>query len=201
MNTDQSLTVRPALARAIAAGAILVALLATTGSASAQPTDPRAVFDAFHAAVNAHDVDAALAFFADDAVVEFPNQPPPNVFRGTQEIRAWLQGDADQNIAVQTENVQVAGEHITWTVRVDIADLRPLGITLVGSAEATVREGKFTTFSFTLSDETLAQLQAIPAQPQALPQTGDAAPWLWLLALAGLLVCAVGLELRRRTSG
>jgi hypothetical protein len=40
--------------------------------------DPIDVFDAFNAAVNAHNIVTALNFFADDAIVQFPNQPPPN---------------------------------------------------------------------------------------------------------------------------
>jgi hypothetical protein len=178
--------------------AVLAGALASAGRVQAQAMDPMEVFNAYHAAVNAHDVDAALALIAPDAVVQFPNQPPPNVFKGTQEIRTWLEADFAQHIQVVTENVQVTGERVTWIARVDVDDFRPLGITLVGTAEATIQEGKFTSFSYTLTDETLAKLAAIPAQPEALPRTGDASPMaLWLLVIVGVGICGVGVALRR----
>lgn len=182
----------------IAVVAVLVGLALPARRAQAQTQDPMAVVTAFNAAVNAHDVDAALALFAPDAVVRFPNQPPPNEYRGTQEIRTWLAADAAQHIQVATENVQVAGERVTWTGRVDIDDLRPLGITLVGTVEATVRDGTIASFSFTLSDETVAKLAAIPAQPAALPATGGAPRmFLWLL-IAALGMSGAGVALRGR---
>ena len=43
-------------------------LLGRLPAGVAQPLDPVAVIDAYTAALNAHDVEAALAFVADDAV-------------------------------------------------------------------------------------------------------------------------------------
>jgi hypothetical protein len=160
------------------------------------------VFNALHAAINAHDVDAALALFASDAVVQFPNQPPPNVFRGTQEIRNWLRGDADQHIQVTTSNVQITGDRMTWDASVMTDDLRQLGISADGSVEAVIQGGKISSFAFTLSEDTLAKLQAATAQPQAMPRTGGAPTALWwLLAITGLGVCGLGLALRARVRG
>ena len=185
----------------IITGAVL-GVFVSAGHGYAQASDPMAVFTAFHAAVNAHDVDAALAFFASDAVVQFPNQPPPNVFRGTQEIRTWLEADADQHSQVTTSNVQVTGDRITWDASVVVDDVRPLGISLDGSAEAIIQGGKITSFVFTLSEDTLAKLQAATAQPQAMPRTGGAPMSLWwLLAITGLGVCGLGLALRARVRG
>ncbi len=193
---------RAVLTRSLTSAAIiltvLAGLLSFTIGAHAQATDPKSVFDGFHAAVNAHDVDAALAFFADDGVVQFPNQPPPNVFRGKTEIRAWLQGDADQHIQVKTEQVKVAGDTMTWIAKVDVDDVRPLGITIEGPAEAVIQGGKIKSFTFTLSDATLAKLQAAPAQPPALPRTGALPDLTWMLVLAGLGIFSVGLAFRYR---
>jgi len=176
----------------------LLGLFGFTIGAHAQATDPKSVFDGFHAAVNANDVDAALAFFTDDAVVQFPNQPPPNVFRGKTEIRAWLKGDADQHIQVKTEQVKVAGDTMTWIAKVDTDDVRALGITIEGSAEAVIQSGKIKSFSFTLSDATLAKLAAATAQPQSLPQTGAALDLSSILLIAGLGIFGLGVALRCR---
>jgi len=186
----------------VVTGAVLVGVFVSAGRGYAQASDPMAVFNAFHAAVNAHDVDAALAFFAPDAVVQFPNQPPPNVFRGTQEIRTWLQAVSAQHIQVTTSNVQVTGDRITWDVGVIVDDVRPLGISVDGSAEAVIQGGKIVSFAFTISEETLAKLQAATAPPQAMPHTGGAPISLWwLLAIIGLGASGLGLALRARMKG
>jgi LPXTG-motif cell wall-anchored protein len=188
-----------ALASLAIVGVLLVSLWASAERARAQVTDPVSVFTAFNAAVNAHDVDAALSFFADDAVVQFPNQPPPNIHRGTQEIRAWLQADAAQHIHVQTDNIQVLGDRVTGIGKVAVDSLQPLGITLEGPVEAVIQGGKITSFTFTLSQDTLAKLQAATQQPQSLPQTGGAGLGLnSLLILVALLTCGLGVLLRHR---
>ncbi len=49
------------------------------------------VFEGFNAAVNAHDVDKALSYFADDAVASFPNNlPEPTRFAGKNKLRNWI---------------------------------------------------------------------------------------------------------------
>jgi ketosteroid isomerase-like protein len=180
---------------------LLAGLFTGSDIVHAQSDDPASVFQAFNAAVNAHDVDAALAFFADDAVVQFPNQPPPNIHRGASAIRAWLQADAAQHIAIRTEQVQVEGDRLTCVGKVDIDALRPLGITLEGPAEAIVQGGKITSFTFTLSQDTLAKLQAATQQPQSLPQTGRTDLGLSsLLILAALVVCGLGAVLRHQST-
>jgi ketosteroid isomerase-like protein len=188
-----------ALASLAIVGVLLASPWVSSEQAHAQATDPVSVFDGFNAAVNAHDVDAALAFFADDAVVQFPNQPPPNIHRGTQQIRAWLQADAAQHIHVQTDNIQVADDRVTGIGKVAVDSLQPLGITLEGPVEVVVRGGKITSFTFTVSQDTLAQLQAAMQQPQSLPQTGGAGLGLnSLLIFVALVTCGLGVVLRHQ---
>jgi ketosteroid isomerase-like protein len=122
-----------------------------------------AVFDAFHAAVNAHDLEAALALFAAHAVAQFPNQPPPNVYTGRDEIRTWLEGDFDDNIYVEVEDVQTAGDTVTATSTVQVDSLPP-DFVLRGTVEITVVDGKITSFTFTLDDDTIERLGALEAQ-------------------------------------
>jgi hypothetical protein len=175
-------------------------MLGRTVEAHAQAADPKTMFDQFHAAVNAHDVEAALAFFADDAVVEFPNQPPPNVYRGTAEIRAWLQGDAAQHIQVKTEQFNVAGDRLSWIAKVDTDDLRALGVTAEGVVDAVLQDGKLKSFAFTLSDATLAKLAAATAPPPALPRTGALPDRTWMLLVLALGMLGSGGLLLRRLS-
>ena len=116
-----------------------------------------AVFDAFNAAVNAHDGDLALSFFAEDAVARFPSQPPPNVNKGLDEIRTWLEDDIANNIHVEIENSNASGDSVKATAKVHVDDLPP-DLTLVGTVEVIVKDGKITSFTYTLDDATLARL-------------------------------------------
>ena len=118
-----------------------------------------AVFDAFHVAVNAHDVEAALLLFADDALAQFPNQPPPNEYKGPSEIRTWLEQDVADNIHVSTDNIQVDGETVTAISQVNV-DSVPPEITLEGLVEIRVQQGKITSFTYTLSEKTLEELMS-----------------------------------------
>jgi hypothetical protein len=131
--------------------------------ATSPAIDPETVFHTFNAAVNAHDVNAALACFAVDASVHFPNQPPPNVFQGETEIRRWLEEDAKQNIHVEIADMQLVGDTLTGIGRVASDDLRPLGITIEGPFEVTVQQGLITSFNYAFNEETLAKLQAVQA--------------------------------------
>lgn len=124
-----------------------------------QPTAE--VFDAFNAAMNAHDVDAALALFAEDAVTEFPNQPPPNLYTGTDELRTWLESDIANNIQVEVSDVKTAGDTVTAIAKVKVDGLPP-DVVLQGAVEVTVKDGKITSFTFTLDDETLEKLGGTP---------------------------------------
>jgi ketosteroid isomerase-like protein len=59
-----------------------------TGTGKATIETLRRLLDAF----NAHDLDAVMSFFADDAVLELPRGPHPwgRRFQGREEVRAGL---------------------------------------------------------------------------------------------------------------
>lgn len=118
--------------------------------------DPLAVVQAFDAACNANDVERALELFADDAVVtQLPPPPPPEigVYRGKQQIRAWLEGLL-QHFQVAARNHQVSGERVTWEATVSADILRHMGfVSGAGTVEAVVREGTIASFALTTSFE------------------------------------------------
>lgn len=124
---------------------------------------PQNVFEAFTAAVNAHDVDAALALFAPDAVAAVPALPPPNTHTGTDELRAWLQNDADDNIHVEITDAQTVGDIVSAQASVGVDSLPP-GMMLGGTVELTVQDGKIKAFLYTLDDATVEKLGALEAQ-------------------------------------
>jgi len=121
------------------------------------------VIIALHEANNAHNMDAMLAFFTDDAVANFPDQPPPNVLTGKEQIRTgWLEGDFANNIHIEVRNLQMAGDKVTWMATISWDFLRPFGIaSLEGGGEAVVQEGKIKSFTAIFPPESMAKLVAV----------------------------------------
>lgn len=109
---------------------------------------PLSITTGVTAAINAHDVDAALAYFAENAVLYVPDQQP-STHMGKDQIRAWLQDDADHNISVEVEDVRQGGDKVTAIATVANDPLRDLGIGHVtGKLEIVVQQGKISSFTF-----------------------------------------------------
>jgi ketosteroid isomerase-like protein len=178
--------------------AVLAAVLLTLPMALyAQETDPETVVLAAFAAMNAGDVEGALAYYADDAVV---NIVPFATHTGKEEIRAYFEGNAALNATLEYENLQVERDTVTVTVWFTDDDLRAIGLNLEGIEEVTVQDGKIVTETWTATDETMAALEAAMA---ALPETGgEALPIHALVIVLGGLWVAGGWameSLRRRS--
>ncbi len=125
--------------------------------------DILAVVQAFDAACNANEVDRALELFADDAVVTQlpPPSPDPGMYRGKQQIRAWLELLLQQ-FHVAARNYRAAGERVTWDATISADVLRRMGLASVeDTIEAVVREGKIASFTLTISPDSLSQITAL----------------------------------------
>ncbi len=187
---------------------ILVLALALPAALYAQETDPAAVVTAMLEAFHARDVDAFLALYADDAAVKI-TPPPPGVsgefvvYTGQEELRAWVEGLIAVNGHMEFEILQVEGDTVIGSSWYWDDQIRALGIESVEAAEEyTIQQGKITYLTYTLSEESMAELYAAMA---ALPQTGGPSPTgtlpLWL-GIGGVLLLALGLGAGlRRTSG
>ena len=83
----------------------------------AQGNDPAAVINAFIAAENARNVDAALALLTEDAVInENPLNNPDLIHTGKDEIRTYLQRLVDGFIEVKVlEPPQIVDGKVVWT--------------------------------------------------------------------------------------
>lgn len=111
-------------------------------------------------ATKAQDLEAALALFADDAVV---TSVSPEPFTGKAEIQGWLEGMFADNFQLELEIVEVNGNVVIERDTMTMDSMRFYGIeTLTGTSEITVEAGKITAFNFSFSDKTLADLQAAP---------------------------------------
>ena len=123
--------------------AVLTLLVAcqSGGGGSDQPTDPAAVMDAYTAAINAHDVEKALSYVADDAVYD----RSVGGFNGKEEVRGFIEGLFARNVQVELIGERtVDGERVTWQSRVMIDDPENPGtrLEIINNSESIVRDGK-----------------------------------------------------------
>lgn len=70
---------------------LILMLVAITSGCGTPKTDHTAVRDAYEEAIEAGDLDAALALFTDDAVILTPRKD----FRGKEQIREYLEMELD----------------------------------------------------------------------------------------------------------
>ena len=122
-------------------GSLLLAGCQAAGSNS-EPTDPAAVMDAYAAAINAHDVEKALSYVADDAVYD----RAVGGFNGKEEVRVFIESIIARNVQVSVVGErQVDGERVTWRSRVMLDDPENPGGPQIENnlnSESIVRNGK-----------------------------------------------------------
>lgn len=150
---------------------LLVALPASLAVAAAD--DPLAVSNALWDANNAHAIDAALALFTDDAVLQLA---PPRSTRyvGKAGIRTWLEENtAGHNHSDVVGAPQVMGDKATFTIELASDVFRAAGISPVPFViEIVVTGGKIRSFTAFPTAETTAKLARLPSPPAG----GAAAP-------------------------
>lgn len=119
--------------------------------------DPLALAKAFVAAENAHDVEAVVALFTDDAEVH----SSMHVCTTTEQIRAWQQELAEGAIEIKPNPFEVDGDVVRWTGALAVAYFRNLGLASVtGQWEITARAGKIASLNFALTPDAIATVQA-----------------------------------------
>lgn len=131
---------RSGIRLALAGAALLAGLLVRP--VLAQVSDPPVVIDAFERARDSQNLDAALAQFADDAVVTVEGRPSVS-FAGKEQIRRFLVVLGAEAPRV-TSSRHVVGSTITWTER-DTAHRFAAPDLWV---EAVVRDGKIRSIAY-----------------------------------------------------
>jgi ketosteroid isomerase-like protein len=188
---------------------MLAALLALPVALYAQESDPMSVINPWVEALNAGDIDGALSYLADDVVVQVlpPAPGTTGVFTGKEEVRGWYETVVGQNGLTVLSDCQIDGETVTCVNTYAEDSFKSIGIdSVVAEWVAVVRDGKLQSYTFTMSDESLAALMAAMAPPE-MPETGGSAyPISAGLATLGALIGISGVGLRnqhryrRRTS-
>jgi hypothetical protein len=152
---------------------LLIALLGCQG----QPS-PEEMLAAMEGALNAGDVDATMALFADDAVVKLvPALPPgsPDTYSGAEEIRGWFEELVAGNFEIDVDVVDVDGDTVTTRTSTWMDATRQLGIApLVATETYTIRDGKIGGFTWAISEESLAEVEAALRPALTVVFEGDA---------------------------
>jgi hypothetical protein len=102
------------LATGVCGVAALIFSGALTSLAAAQAgPDPAAIITAYETARNQRDIDTALTYFADDAMV---SQRSAN-YAGKYEIRKYLDASSTRSRFVVVTDRRTSGNRVTWTER------------------------------------------------------------------------------------
>jgi limonene-1,2-epoxide hydrolase len=145
--------------------AVLGGILVISGGTLAQVTDSASIIRAFQHAVNAEHVDAALALFADDAVV---SNTLGRRFIGKHRIRSLIQTNVDAGNHFVPEDLQALGDGVTWNVTESNSIYKKLGLNLVEmTTVVVVQEGRIKSWTTYFPLDTLARIEQGCAAPQA----------------------------------
>ena len=156
---------------------VAAVLLGSPAEVTAQVPDARTVVDTWITVQNAHDLDGALALFTDDGVIRIVPAPPgtSGVWSGKQQLREVLQSWFADNLRIETTNVQVTEDRVTWFTRVWFDSWITLGVAPIdNNSEAIVQGGKLKSFTANITPEGAAKLQAAAAAAQPAPATAAA---------------------------
>jgi hypothetical protein len=136
--------------------------------------DPEEIVNAWNDALNVGEVETALTFIDENAVITIV--PPPEgmngIFTGLDEIRGWYEGNAALNGYNEIVEIKVDGENISWISNFGMDEWRNLGVdSLKVLGEGKFVDGKFLSYTVTIPPESLAKL---PPPPDLLPEENTA---------------------------
>jgi hypothetical protein len=171
--------------------------------ASASTGDPAAVITAYEMARNRRDLDAALAYFADDATITQRTM----TFAGKDEIRKFLDGVSTRSRFVVVSDRRANGSQVIWTERsggqgqqsganiLANGPVNPNAFTV--TVEAVVQDGKIRSVAYMAGNQAVRSDPALDGRAQ-LPAT------LGLGAVAAVVLAVVvlgSITLRRSGAG
>jgi ketosteroid isomerase-like protein len=159
---------------------LLIGLLLAPSAIAAQGTDPLAVVQAYEDAINAGNVEGAMALLADDALISTLHSLS---YQGKDQIESFLRIAVAGKIHFEVIGKRhVVGNTVTWIETITFG-----GRQYRARSEALVQAGQITSIRSS-------------AAAAGLPLTGGdssrGAPWL--LAVSGLGIFGIGFAVRRR---
>ena len=163
-----------------------------------QAKDPASVIAYGAAQVNAHNLEALMSIFADDAVVNNDG----SIYTGKAKVREFMSMAVNDFISTTiVGGFTVSGNRVTWREEDRIKSLTQIGVPVVYSrGEAIVEDGLIKSMTFTTEPASLAEIErAMAAAPTGMPSTGgsDLSGLVAFAVLAALLL-TVGGSLRQK---
>jgi hypothetical protein len=113
--------------------------------------------------INAGDVERALTYWENDAIVRLFGVPigMRNIYCGKEQVRGWLTELVAQHHQMQAKVIKVQGNTVTTRTQIWDDLTRRLGITPVEAIEVYIVEGgKITSLTRMISPESKIRLQA-----------------------------------------
>src|SRR5438105_11855059 len=169
--------------------------------------DPAAVITAYEMARNRRDVDTALSYFADDAVI---NQRS-TTFTGKDEIRRFLDGVSARARFIVVSDRHVTGNHVNWTERSGSAtnEQQPRPGSGFGggvsppsafsvNVEAVVQDGKIQSLSYLFGAQVVRSDPSLDGRAQLAAGVGLAA--VLTVFLTVLMIASTGIRRGHRAS-
>jgi acetyl esterase/lipase len=134
-------------------GAFFLAAIALSACAP----KPETVAEKLVEALNMHDVEGALALFAEDAVV---NTGDPTTYTGTAEIRGWLEELAAANFEIKAEILEVDGDTVVQQEKLSMDAWREMYLArLEGVRKIEIRGGLIQSIEFSFTEASRSELQ------------------------------------------
>jgi predicted ester cyclase len=103
---------------------LVLGICVVFGACTQAPRDLTPLINQLRDAANAHDVEAALRFYADDATLK---DAMGQVHQGKEAIRTWMQGVL-QGFRVEPWGYHQSGDTLRWTARMWSDALAPSGV-------------------------------------------------------------------------
>jgi SnoaL-like protein len=167
--------------------------------------DPAATVTAYEMARNRRDVDAALSYFADNAVITQRN----TTFSGHDEIRKFLDQASSRSRFIVVSDRKVNGTHVSWIERSGGAGTEPQGRPPQGlnsgaltanspataftvNVEAVVQDGKIQSMAYLFGTQAARPDPALEGRAQLPAGFGLAAVVAVLLTV--LMVASTGVR-------
>ena len=146
---------------------VILPLLSSPFQATAQDeANPETVLRAIYDAINVGDVEGAMLYVADNAVLTIPPPPGSNgVFIGKEEIQGWWEQLVANGGRVEFTEFHTYGDKAVWTSAVyDEAVFVPWGVNpLYMDGVGVVKDGLMVAATWTFTDESLIRLEAAMA--------------------------------------
>jgi len=141
----------------------LLALSVVSQAAEAQ--DPASVLTRYVEALNAGDLDTALALWAEDGVL---TNTRGRRYVGHQSLRPFIQQNISRRIKQEPEAIQAIGDKVTWINRESNESYRRLNVApVLQNSEIAVRGGKIVSWANYFPSSEIARIEQACATPQA----------------------------------